>query len=83
MVEQDQQKKVITFRGGLKAMALEGPMNILLITAPFGLISWGLGWSPALTFVLSLLAICPLAERLGFITEQLALYTNETVSIRQ
>ena len=30
-------------------------------------------------FTLSLLAICPLAERLGFITEQLAEYTNPTV----
>ena len=55
-------------------------MNFLLIAAPFGLFSSGLDWSPALTFVLSLLAICPLAERLGFITEQLALYTNETVN---
>jgi calcium/proton exchanger cax len=37
--------------------------------------SWGDGY----VFTLSLLAICPLAERLGFITEQLAEYTNPTV----
>ena len=32
-----------------------------------------------LTFVAALLALCPLAERLGFVTEQLALHTNATV----
>lgn len=35
--------------------------------------------SDGVTFVLSLLALCPLAERLGFITEQLAFYTNDTL----
>ena len=32
-----------------------------------------------LVFIASLLALCPLAERLGFVTEQLAMYTNPTV----
>lgn len=36
-------------------------------------------WSDGWTFFFALLSICPLAERLGFITEQLALYTNSTV----
>ena len=36
-------------------------------------------WSDSFTFAFSLLAICPLAERLGFITEQLAEYTSDTV----
>lgn len=30
-------------------------------------------------FLLSTLSLCPLAERLGFVTEQLALYTNEAL----
>lgn len=36
---------------------------------------WGHGW----TFTFSLLGIAPLAERLGFVTEQLASYTNRTL----
>ena len=36
-------------------------------------------WGDSATFAFSLLAICPLAERLGFITEQLAEYTSDTI----
>jgi len=36
-------------------------------------------WSPGVTFLLSLLAIAPFAERLSFVTEQLALHTSETL----
>lgn len=30
-------------------------------------------------FVLSLLALCPLAERVGYVTEEMAKYTNDTI----
>ena len=56
-----------------------GILNILLIFAPFALVSWAMKWSDGITFTFSLLAIAPLAERLGYVTEQLALHTNETV----
>ena len=42
-------------------------------------------WSPAVvyrqaaTFILSLAALCPFAERVAFVTEELAKYTNDTV----
>ena len=35
-------------------------------------------WGDTWVFVLSLLAIAPFAERLSFVTEQLALHTSET-----
>jgi Ca2+:H+ antiporter len=31
------------------------------------------------TFTLSLLALCPLAERLGYVTEEMAKHTNATI----
>ena len=40
---------------------------------------WAAGAGDGWTFTFSLLAIAPLAERLGFVTEQLALHTNETI----
>merc|ERR1719272_779171 len=36
-------------------------------------------WNPGLTFLFSLLAIAPFAERLSFVTEQLALHTSEVL----
>lgn len=60
-------------------MLVGGPLNILLLSAPVALMSWGLSWSDTVTFIFSLLAIAPLAERLGFVTEQLALHTSETI----
>jgi len=60
-------------------MALGNKMNVLLVCVPFAIVSHKLGWGSGLTAVLSLLALCPLAERLGFITEQLALRTNDTL----
>lgn len=72
-------KKEITLLSGAKEVALGGPLNIMLICIPFALMSEYLEWGDGPTFVLSLLALAPLAERLGFITEQLALHTNETI----
>ena len=54
-------------------------LNYLLICVPAAMLARGGGWGDGWVFTLSLLAICPLAERLGFITEQLAEYTNPTV----
>lgn len=68
-----------TFMSGAKIMIKDGPLNILLVCIPIGMISFYAQWPDAVTFIFSLLAIAPLAERLGFVTEQLALHTNETV----
>jgi Ca2+/Na+ antiporter len=68
-----------TFMEGAREMALGGQLNILLLCTPVALISWGAKWPEECTFIFSLLAIAPCAERLGFVTEQLAFHTNETV----
>merc|ERR1712087_213968 len=39
----------------------------------------GMNWNPGMVFLFSLLAIAPFAERLSFVTEQLALHTSETL----
>ena len=56
-----------------------GPLNVLLFCVPIALISWGVGWPDVVTFFFALLALAPLAERLGFVTEQLALHTNDSI----
>uniref|UniRef100_A0A7S0WVJ7 Vacuolar cation/proton exchanger n=1 Tax=Pyramimonas obovata TaxID=1411642 RepID=A0A7S0WVJ7_9CHLO len=69
------------------AIFLTSKLNILLPCIPMAMISkntlsdnggagiGGDGW----TFTFSLLGIAPLAERLGFVTEELAEYTNQTL----
>ncbi|QDZ17562.1 sodium/calcium exchanger protein [Chloropicon primus] len=60
-------------------MILGTKMNVLLVCAPLAWASNHWSWGSGLTAVLALLALCPLAERLGFTTEQLALRTNDTL----
>lgn len=71
--------KEITFMDSAKAMAFTGQLNLLLFTTPFAIISYAAEWDDSATFILSLIALAPLAERLGYVTEQLAMHTNETV----
>jgi Ca2+:H+ antiporter len=75
----EEEPPVHTFLSTAKVMILTGPLNIFLLCMPFAMMSYYIGWSDGLTFILSLLALAPLAERLGFVTEQLAMHTNETI----
>lgn len=63
----------------LKVLLFGSHLNVLLLCTPFAFLaqwnSWGDGW----VFILSLLSIAPFAERLSFVTEQLAMYTTETL----
>lgn len=68
-----------SFTAGLREIILCGPLNLLLLAIPALLASLYLGGSDVLRFVLSLLALAPAAERLGYVTEQLALHTNDTI----
>lgn len=68
-----------TFVSGAKAMLLTGPLNILLVCIPIALITWIAGYNDLFTFIFALLSIAPLAERLGFVTETLALHTNDSI----
>lgn len=71
--------KVYVFKEGAIAMIKTGPLNILLVFVPLAFISYFSHWSDGVTFAFSLLGIAPLAERLGFCTEQLAIHTNDTI----
>lgn len=68
-----------SFVSTIKVMAVTGPLNILLFCTPVAMISYYAEWPSTVTFIFSLLALAPLAERLGFVTEQLAMHTNDTV----
>ena len=52
--------------------------NALLVFVPFVFLSYAWSWSSGATFALSLVALIPLAERLGFCTECLSEYTSDT-----
>ena len=74
-----EEKLELTFRNSFYQVMMTGPLNILLPTIIIALVSYYDGWPDGVTFVFSLLALAPLAERLGFVTEQLAIHTNETI----
>ena len=54
-------------------------LNVLLLAAPVAVVSNALSGPEHLTFLASLLALCPLAERLGWATEQLAEHTGPVI----
>jgi len=66
-------------KASLMSMFFGTKLNILLVCVPLAILSNTLGWDGSVTFIMALLALCPLAERLGFVTEQLALHTNPTI----
>jgi calcium/proton exchanger cax len=54
-------------------------LNVLMLLTPLALAARALHMSDGMAFLFALLSIAPFAERLGFVTEQLALHTNDTV----
>jgi len=76
---EESNKKQYSFYVGTNEMLFKGPLNILLICVPIGIICYLSDVNEAVTFVFALLAIAPLAERLGFCTEQLAIHTNDAI----
>ncbi|KAK0588922.1 hypothetical protein LWI29_007128 [Acer saccharum] len=63
----------------IKIVVLSTKLNILMIFGPIAIIVDKTSGSHGLVFLFSLLGIIPLAERLGFATEQLAFFTGPTV----
>merc|ERR1712072_950234 len=49
----------------IQELFFRNKLNYLLLCVPLAMMSKGGGWGDGLTFMFSLLAICPLAERLG------------------
>ena len=78
-LQKDAQRKEYVFIAGTKELLRSGPLNLLLLCTPFAIISYFSNWPQPITFTLSLLSIAPFAERLGYVTEQLAMHTNETI----
>ncbi|KAL5710283.1 Vacuolar cation/proton exchanger 3 [Ranunculus cassubicifolius] len=54
-------------------------LSFLFLAIPLAIASHYFHFGHAYTFVLSLLALTPLAERVSFLTEQIAFYTGSTV----
>lgn len=81
------------FKVAVKEFFLGSWMNFLLIFTPLAFIGAGTckeveggeegarecKWPEGLIFTFALLSICPWAERLGFVTEDIAKYTNSTI----
>jgi Ca2+:H+ antiporter len=68
-----------TFLSGLSEMMYGSYLNVLLVCVPISFVWGSMGWSETVTFFSAILALAPLAERLGFVTEQLSIHTNETI----
>lgn len=62
-----------------KAVLCENKMCSMMLLLPLAVAADTWRWSDGAVFVLAMLPLCSLAERLGMITEQLALYTNDTI----
>lgn len=72
--------KEIAFRDTIRPILLDGPLNLGLLCAPISLISYFANGPSEVTFVFGLIALAPMAERLSFVTEQVAIHTNETIA---
>lgn len=62
-----------------KDILFTSSLNWLLLLIPVAVVAKNMGMGDGWLFVFSLLPICPLAERLGYVTEQMATYTNPTL----
>ncbi|KAK4802269.1 hypothetical protein SAY86_000472 [Trapa natans] len=74
-------RKLMKFRPlrSIYIVLLTAKINILLPFGPLAILLHYLTGKHGLVFFFSLLGITPLAERLGYATEQLAFYTGSTV----
>eukprot|EP00850_Spirogloea_muscicola_P019210 SM000186S04128 [mRNA] locus=s186:37711:49940:- [translate_table: standard] len=64
---------------GSAAVLLGSRLNVLLLFLPLALCAATLQWRSGYVFGFCLISLAPLAERLSFITEQLAMSTSTTV----
>ena len=67
------------FQKTFDGLIMSGPLNLLLVCCPLAFYGHAAGYSEAFVFITSLLAIAPFAERLSFVTEQLAMDTSEVL----
>jgi Ca2+:H+ antiporter len=69
----------LTFKSSLLYFAKSSYLNFLIVFLPLGIIAHVLEWKGEAVFFLNFVALIPLAKILGSATEEIALYTNETV----
>ena len=55
------------------------PIGVLLVALPFAILAEILQWSPIAIFIISAIAIIPLAGYIGAATEVLAFHTNPRI----
>lgn len=67
------------FIDGVRAVLLHGPLNGLLICGALLPPAWYMEADDSVLFILSLLCLAPVAERLGYVTEQIAIHTSDTI----
>mmetsp|Transcript_25050 Transcript_25050/g.34584 ORF Transcript_25050/g.34584 Transcript_25050/m.34584 type:complete len:449 (-) Transcript_25050:26-1372(-) len=76
---------VTYIKRSLDEIFLSSKLNVLLIFVPISILCQIIPWTSdqqqkdVVLFTFSLLALCPLAERISFVTEDLAKYTNDTI----
>eukprot|EP00967_Tisochrysis_lutea_P035336 scaffold42294_cov33-Tisochrysis_lutea.AAC.3 len=63
----------------IDALFFQNSLNLLMICFPMALYAQQNNFSEGVVFFTSLFAIAPFAERLSFVTEQLALHTSEAL----
>ena len=63
----------------VKPVFLGTKLNILLLCVPVSMLCNAANFGDTILFLFSLIALCPLAERLGYLTEQIAMFTNATL----
>ncbi|KXS20647.1 calcium/proton exchanger [Gonapodya prolifera JEL478] len=68
-----------TVVSSLHAAATQSWLNVLLVFVPVGIAAGVLSWGPQWIFTFNFLAILPLAQLLGFATEEIALRTSQTI----
>lgn len=67
------------FLANLQEVLLGTKLAVLFIAIPFAIVAYYCNFGKPWVFALSLLGLTPLAERISFLTEQLAFYTGPTV----
>ncbi|XP_011077566.1 vacuolar cation/proton exchanger 3-like [Sesamum indicum] len=67
------------FLGNLQEVLLGTKLSLLFLAIPLAIIAKYRNYASAWVFALSLLGLTPLAERVSFLTEQIAFYTGPTV----
>ena len=63
----------------MKALFFESWINVLLVAVPLSFASYHANWGSTPTFIISFVAIIPLAALLGDATEQWSMKTGQTI----